>query len=214
MKQCRWEADGSSLLRGQQKGLRPFGPSQDSPSPCCLVVGIVRCVPQNTAVWQAGHCTTPKGWGRLRALLKSHQSGLFASQSSLWALSNPFLSFSLPFTVLQKTSLYSSIISPFPWDVCESCLNTSSPLWVHFPPDANQTVSTPVHGHRCVSSCTKIQAALLPNFYLAMQTMIKLWCFSYMWECLFFSGFGQLDHGKLWQRYQKICHFGRPSELS
>lgn len=40
MKQCRWEANGCSLFRGQQKGLCPFGACQDSPSPCCLVAGI------------------------------------------------------------------------------------------------------------------------------------------------------------------------------
>lgn len=148
-----------------KKGLRPFGASQDSPSPCCLVVGIVRCVPQNMAVWQAGHCTTPRGWGRLHALLKSHQSGLFASQSSLWALSNPFLSFSLPFTVLQKTSLYSSIISPFPWDVCESCLNTSSPLWVNFPPDANQRLWAPQSMVTAVSAAALKSKQLCPRIF-------------------------------------------------
>lgn len=34
MKQCRWEANGYSLLREQQKGI--FGAFQDSPCPCCL----------------------------------------------------------------------------------------------------------------------------------------------------------------------------------
>lgn len=33
MKQCRWEANGCSHLRGQQK---TFGAFQDSSCPCCL----------------------------------------------------------------------------------------------------------------------------------------------------------------------------------
>lgn len=114
--------------------------------PFSLLLGCrnrVRCVPQNMAVWQAGHCTKPNGWGRLCALPKSHQGGPFASQSTLWASLTflcPFLSHLLHF----RRHRY---IPPSFHPSLGMCVRV---VWTRphlsgfiFPSDANQRLWTP-----------------------------------------------------------------------
>lgn len=125
------------------------------------------------AVWQAGHCIRPKGWGRLCALLKSYNALSHPYKPSLTLLC-PFLSHLLffrrwcippSFHPSLKTRMRVAWTHPlftgfiFPLMQTKNCERSS--LWSLL----------------CVSSCTKVQGAVFLNFNLAMQTTIKLWFF-------------------------------------
>lgn len=156
MKQCRREANGCYLLRGQWKSLPP-SERKHLRTPLVTLQGYrVRCAPKcSSATAWTKYCTKSL---RLCHLPESHQDSLFVSQLSLGELTNPSLFLSLPFILLQNMPFQTSVISLFPWDVCEPSehiLPSQGPFPLCCKPG---TVSTPIHNH-----CTVSAAVLKPN---------------------------------------------------